>query len=104
MLAYTSAQNLERNAVSTDSAEAIKSELATRIVDLLNKRSLTVRSAGALTATAAADMSRIRQGKLDRFTVDRLIAILTRLDRSLEVSLQVSQRRNRAPVSSEGER
>lgn len=104
MLAYTSAQILERTAVAYDSADAIKSELASRIAALLDKQGLTVRSAGALTATAAADLSRIRRGKLDRFTVDRLIAILTRLDHSLEVSLQVNQRRNRAPVSGGGDR
>lgn len=89
--------------VPADSTDALKSELAARIVSVLDQRSLTVRSAGALTATAAADLSRIRQGKLDRFTLDRLIAILTRLDRSLEVSLQVNRRPARGRQTAEGE-
>ena len=83
-----------------NSTDTIKSTLAARIVGLLDERSLTVRSGGTLTATAAADLSRIRQGKLDRFTVDRLIAILTRLDHSLEVSVHVSQRRTGKRASS----
>lgn len=78
--------------MSANSTDVIKSELAAQIVGLLDRRGLTVRSAGTLTATPAADLSRIRQGKLDRFTVDRLIAILTRLDCSVEVSLQVNHR------------
>lgn len=89
--------------VPANSADVIKSELAARIVGLLDQRALTVRAAGVLTATAAADLSRIRQGKLDRFTVDRLIAILTRLDRSLEVSLQVNHRPAHGRRTAEGE-
>lgn len=84
-----------------NSTDVIKSELASQIVDLLDRRSLTVRSAGVLTSTAAADFSRIRQGKLARFTVDRLIAILTRLDTSVEVSVQVSQRSAKRRASKE---
>ena len=84
--------------------DAIKSELAARVADLLDQRCLTVRSAGALTATAAADLSRIRQGRLDRFTIDRLITILTRLDQSLEISLQVRQRRTHTCIASEADR
>lgn len=86
--------------VADTSADTIKSELAARIVAVLDQRRLTVRSAGIVAATAAADLSRIRQGKLDRFTVDRLISILTRLDQSLEVGVSISQRQARAPNKS----
>ena len=89
--------------VSASSTDAIKSELAARIVGLLDRKQLSVRSAGVIAATAAADLSSIRQGKLDRFTVDRLIAILTRLDHSLEISVQVSHRRKITSPKNEGE-
>lgn len=89
----------ERCIVSADSTDAIKSELAARIVGLLDRKQLTVRSAGALAATAAADFSRIRQGKLDRFTVDRLITILSRLDATLEISLLVRGPTSRSRTS-----
>jgi predicted XRE-type DNA-binding protein len=90
--------------VSANSTNTIKSELAVHIVSLLDKKRLTVRTAGAMTATAAADLSRIRRGKLDRFTVDRLIAILTRLDHSLEISVNINERRRRREIAGEGER
>ncbi len=80
---------IERAIVPAASTYAIKSKLAARIVSLLDQRELTLRSAGVVTATQAADLSRIRQGKLERFTVDRLITILTRLDVDLEISLQI---------------
>ena len=38
---------------------------------MLDDRHLTVRAAAELTGTAAADFSRIRRAKLDRFTIDR---------------------------------
>ena len=40
----------------------------------------------------AADFSRIRKVKLDRFTVDRLMTILDRLDQDVEVSVSVRPR------------
>ena len=104
MFVYIFEPAIEPTVVAATSADTIKSELAARIVAVLDQRRLTVRTAGAMTATAAADLSRIRRGKLERFTVDRLIAILTRLDHSLEVSLQVSHRRSRTRADSEGEK
>ena len=41
------------------------------------------------TGTAAADFSRIRQMKLSRFTIDRLMSILARLGREVDVSVDV---------------
>lgn len=79
---------------------AINSELAARIAALLEQRCLTVRSAGAPTATAAADFFHVRQGKLDRFTVGRPIA-MPRLDQLLEISLLVGQRGTRARIAME---
>jgi len=103
MFAHRSGATAGCPIVPANSTDVIKSELAARIVGLLDRRGLTVRSAGTLTATAAADLSRIRQGKLERFTVDRLIAILTRLDRSLEISLQIKHRHARGRRTAEGE-
>lgn len=91
----------ERRPAPTSAIDAIKSELAELIARLLEDRELTVRSAGAATATSAADISRIRQRKLERFSVDRLLAIVTRLDTSLEVSLLVRNCGDRLDVPSE---
>lgn len=67
--------------------EQAKSVLAAEIIKQLDRRGLTVREAEAATGFAAADFSRIRRAKLDRFTIDRLMMILGRFDRSVRVSV-----------------
>ena len=69
--------------------EHLKSVLAAQIIKVLDKRKLTVRAAAEATGIAAADFSRIRTAKLDRFTIDRLMTILGRLDQKVEVSVSV---------------
>ena len=69
--------------------EQIKAILAAQIIIALDARKLTVRAAQELTGIAAADFSRIRRVKLDRFTIDRLVAILNKLDRRVNVSVSV---------------
>ena len=67
-----------------------KASLAARIIAVLDKRSLTVRKAAPLTGFAAADFSRIRTADLGRFTLGRLIKMLTALDGSLRVTVHVA--------------
>lgn len=74
----------------------LKAKLAAQIIKVLSKRELTVRDAHAKTGTAAADFSRIRRAKLTRFTVDRLMSILLKLDQNVEVSVTVRRRRTSA--------
>lgn len=66
--------------------------LAAEIVKTLDSEGLTVRDAEARTGIAAADFSRIRQVKLDRFTIDRLMRILDRLNRDVRVKISVAPR------------
>lgn len=70
-------------------AEQLKALLAAQIVNVLDREALTVRRAEEHTGIAAADFSRIRRVKLDRFTIDRLISILERLDQQVEVKVKV---------------
>lgn len=72
--------------------EQLRSILAAQIIGVLDDRQLTVRKAGELTGIAAADFSRIRRVRLDRFTVDRLMTILSRLDQEVDVSVTVTPR------------
>src|SRR5579863_5205300 len=67
--------------------EQLRAGLAARIIRVLDERKLTVRKAGEITGIAAADFSRIRRAKLGRFTIDRLMTILARLDQRVEVTL-----------------
>lgn len=69
-----------------------KAVVAARIIAVLDNRGLTVRKAGALTRFAAADFSRIRNADLGRFTLDRLMRMLTALDRDLRVTVHVGAR------------
>jgi predicted XRE-type DNA-binding protein len=73
--------------------EQLRAILAAKIIGVLDDRTLSVRDAQAATGIAAADFSRIRQAKLDRFTIDRLMTILSRLGQEVEVSVNVHPRR-----------
>jgi predicted XRE-type DNA-binding protein len=57
---------------------------------------LTVRAAQVRTGMAAADFSRIRKADLGRFTVDRLMTVISRLGSRVDVTVKV--RRPRAAV------
>jgi predicted XRE-type DNA-binding protein len=70
-------------------AEQLRAILAAQIICALDERNMTVRQAESLTGIAAADFSRIRRARLDRFTIDRLMTILSRLDRKVEVTVTV---------------
>jgi len=74
--------------------EQLRSILAAKIIRVLDDRRLTIRQAHDLTGVAAADFSRIRQVKLDRFTVDRLMTILDRLGQEVDVAVNVRARRD----------
>jgi predicted XRE-type DNA-binding protein len=73
-------------------AEQLKATLAAQIIRVLDARGLTVRAAAELTGTAAADFSRIRRAKLDRFTIDRLMGVLSKLDQRVEVEVRFGER------------
>ena len=81
-------------------AEQLKAVLAAQIIAVMDSRKLTTRAAEAETGIAAADFSRIRKAKLDRFTIDRLMAVLGRFDQKVEITVQVSPRtaRNAPPL------
>ena len=66
-----------------------KAILAARIIAALDERGLTVRKAGGMTGFAAADFSRIRNAKLGRFTLDRLMKMLAALDGRVRVTVHV---------------
>lgn len=77
-------------------AEHLKAILAAQIIKVLDARQMTVRGAEATTRIAAADFSRIRKARLDRFTIDRLMTILGRLDQKIEMRVRVRPRVARA--------
>jgi predicted XRE-type DNA-binding protein len=67
----------------------IKADLAAEIIAILRERHLTGAAAAKLAGVQTADISRIRNADLSRFTIDRLVMILNRLNRQVEVHLTV---------------
>lgn len=78
----------------------MKAILAAKIIGVLDDEGLTVRKAEEITGFAASDFSRIRKVKLQRFTIDRMVAMLSRLNQDVELSVTVRPRRH-APHQSE---
>jgi predicted XRE-type DNA-binding protein len=72
--------------------EQARAILAAEIIKVLDRRKLSERAAESLTGISAADFSRIRNVKLDRFTLDRMIAILGKLDQEVEVNVKLRPR------------
>ena len=80
----------------------LKTILAAKIIGVLDDQKITVRKAEQMTGVAASDFSRIRNAKLGRFTIDRMMTILAKLDQDVEVS--VTTRRRRRPSAREERR
>jgi predicted XRE-type DNA-binding protein len=80
-------------------AMQLKVVLAARIVDVLERRELSVRAAQDLTGFAAADFSRVRNARLRQFTIERLMAMLAKLGEDIEITVGAPSRRApRVPV------
>ncbi|WP_182422405.1 helix-turn-helix transcriptional regulator [Aureimonas sp. ME7] len=69
-----------------------KALMASEIIKILDERQWTTRKAQEATGISHADFSRIRSVKLSRFTIDRLMNILTHLGQDVEVSVNVRPR------------
>jgi predicted XRE-type DNA-binding protein len=69
--------------------EQLRAILASKIIGVLDDRGISVRKAAEITGIDAGDFSRIRRANLGRFTVDRLMTILARLDQDVEVAVSV---------------
>jgi predicted XRE-type DNA-binding protein len=69
-----------------------KAILSAKIIGVLDDEGISVRQAHERTGFAAADFSRVRQAKLQRFTLDRLISMLVKLNHDVEISIDVKSR------------
>ena len=73
--------------------EQARAIVAAKIIRSLVARQLSTRDAETLTGVAHSEFSRIRNAQLRRFTLDRMIAILGKLDEDVEVSVTFKTRR-----------
>jgi predicted XRE-type DNA-binding protein len=67
----------------------LKVILAAEIIKKLDKDGLSVRKAQQQTGIDASDFTRIRNARLERFTVDRLMTMLNRLGSRVEISVKI---------------
>ena len=73
--------------------EQARAMLAAKIIHALDARKLSTRDAEKLTGIGHSEFSRIRNSQLRRFTLDRMIAILGKLDNDIEVNVTFKMRR-----------
>jgi predicted XRE-type DNA-binding protein len=76
--------DFDRDDAGLKQARAI---LAAKIIRMLDERGLSTREAENLTGISHSEFSRIRNAKLGRFSLDRLIRILGRMDHTIEVNI-----------------
>ncbi len=69
-----------------------KALLAARIIRILDEEGLSTRKAEARTGVSHADFTRIRNVQLKRFTIDRLMTVLNKLGRQVDVRITVRPR------------
>ena len=69
-----------------------KALMGTQIMRILDADGLSTRQAEARTGISHSDFSRIRRAKFSRFTIDRLVAILSRFGQEVELSVSVRPR------------
>ena len=68
--------------------------VAAKIIAILDERGLSTRDAEKLTGVSHAEFSRIRNAQLRRFTLDRMISIIGKLDEDVEVSVTSTPRKH----------
>ncbi len=68
-------------------AKKMKAVIAADIIATLNARGLSAREGAKVAKVDAADIQRIRNADLSRFTIDRLVRVAYRLGRRVEMQV-----------------
>lgn len=68
-------------------AKKMKAVIAAEIIATLNARGLSAREGAKVAKVDAADIQRIRNADLSRFTIDRLVRVAYRLGRKVEMNV-----------------
>jgi predicted XRE-type DNA-binding protein len=70
-----------------------KALLGAQIIKILDAEGLSTRQAEARTGVSHSEFTRIRRATYSRFTLDRLMGILSKLGQEVEISVDVHPRR-----------
>ena len=68
-----------------------KARLAGRISDIIDERGLTQKEAAKVLGVDQPKVSMIVRGHLDRFSIDRLMQFLTRLNQEIEITVRPAE-------------
>jgi predicted XRE-type DNA-binding protein len=77
---------------NADLAQA-RAIIAAKIIRIIEVQKLSTRDAEKLTGVAHTEFSRIKNTQLGRFTLDRMISILGKLDANVEVNISFKARK-----------
>lgn len=78
--------------------ELMRARLSLEIFKILKKRKLTQREAGKVLGIAQPDVSKLMNGDFVRFSVERLIKLLNKLDRDINISITKHSSRAKIPA------
>ncbi len=78
--------------------EQARAIVAAKIIGILDDRKFSTRDAEKMTGVSHSEFSRIRNARLRRFTLDRMIAILGKLDEDVEVNVTFLPRQQSADM------
>jgi len=81
--------------------EQAKALLAAQIIKVIRTQKMTNRAASKISGVTEADISRIKNPDLKRFTVDRLMKILNKLDPQKEIKIQFKDSAKKKRVAQE---
>lgn len=74
--------------------EQARAIIAAKIIDILDERKLSTRDAEKQAGVSHSEFSHIRNAQLRRFTLDRIITILGKLDEDVEVNVTFRPRQH----------
>jgi predicted XRE-type DNA-binding protein len=67
--------------------EQARALVCAKIIQIMDERGLSSRDAEQLTGVSHTEFSRLRNARLSRFTLDRIITILGKLDQNVEINI-----------------
>lgn len=72
----------------------VKANLALHIIKIIKDQSLPQKEAAVVIGAAQPDISKLKNGQLTGFTLDRLFSFLLRLNRNIEIRVTKARRKS----------
>ena len=72
----------------------LKADLAVEIYNIIEAQKLTQAKAGKILGVDPSDISRLKKGDFNRFSVERLLTFLNRFNRDIEIRITPAENRD----------